>query len=100
MLIGALPVTAISANFPADSFGFTGSDGLLLESESLQSFLTTVGKFIGVKLDVASAMSQVFCTVTGSDGTEYTFDDTQTYVFAQGSPINVVAYRCVEALSG
>jgi hypothetical protein len=39
MIGGLVPSTAVAVNFLGDSFGFTGSDGLLLDLGALDNFL-------------------------------------------------------------
>lgn len=89
-----MPSTAVAANFPGDSFGFTGSDGLLLDSGALDNFLQALGSSIGGSIDANTALSLVVCTVSGSDGTLFTFDDAKTFVFEGGTPIDVTSYQC------
>jgi hypothetical protein len=91
---GSVPSTAVAANFPGDSFGFTGSDGLLLDSGALDNFLQALGSSIGGSIDANTALSLVVCTVSSSDGTLFTFDDTKTCVFEGGTPIDVTSYQC------
>jgi hypothetical protein len=91
---GSVPSTAVAANFPGDSFGFTGSDGLLLDSEALNNFLQALGSSIGGSIDANTALSLVVYTVSSSDGTLFTFNDTKTRVFKGGAPINVTSYQC------
>jgi hypothetical protein len=91
---GSVPNTAVSAYFPGDAFGFSGSDGLLLDSQALDDFLEALSSTVGTPVDVNAALSLVVCTVTGSDGTQFKFDDTNTKVFEGGAPINVASYQC------
>ena len=91
---GIVPSTVVAANFPGDSFGFTGSDGLSLDSGALDNFLQTLGTSISGSIDANTALGLVVCTVGGSDGTPYPFDDTNTYVFDGGAPIDVASYQC------
>jgi hypothetical protein len=91
---GSVPNTAVSAYFPGDAFGFSGSDGLLLDSQALGDFLEALGSTVGTPVDVNAALSLVVCTVTGSDGTQFRFNDTNTYVFEGGVPISVASYQC------
>jgi hypothetical protein len=55
---GSVPTTAVAANFPGDAFGFTGSDGLLLNSQALDNFLQTLSSTVGTSVDVNTALSQ------------------------------------------
>ena len=48
---------------------------------------------VGTSVDVKAALSLVVCTVTGSDGTQFKFDDASTHVFEGGAPISVASYQ-------
>ena len=89
---GSVPSTAVAANFLGDSFGFTGSDGLSLDSGALDNFLQTLGTSVGGFIDANTALSLVVCTASGIDGTQFNFDDANTYVFEGGVPIDVASY--------
>jgi hypothetical protein len=91
---GSVPSTAVAVNFPGDSFSFTGSDGLLLDSGALNNFLQALGSSIGGSIDANTVLSLVVCTVSGSDGTLFTFDDAKIWVFKGGALINVTSYQC------
>jgi hypothetical protein len=91
---GSVPSTAVAANFPGDSLGFTGSDELPLDAGALGNFLQALGSSIGGFIDANTALSLVVYTVSGSDGTLYTFDDEKTPVFEGGAPIDVTSYQC------
>ncbi len=94
----SVPNTAISAYFPGDAFGFSGSDGLLLDSQALDDFLQTLSSTVGASVDVNAVLSLVICTVTGSDGTQYKFNNASTHVFEGGAPISVASYQCTVVL--
>jgi hypothetical protein len=74
--------------------GFSGSDGLLLDSKSLNTFLDTFNAYTGLSLDVNTIIGLVVCSVTDSDGNTYHFDFTQTRIFKVGAPILVASYQC------
>ena len=73
---------------------FSGSDGLLLNSQALDDFLEALSSTVGTPVDVNAALSLVVCTVTSSDWTKFKFDDTNTYVFEGGAPVSVASYQC------
>jgi len=91
---GSVPTTAVSAYFPGDAFGFSGSDGLSLDSQALDNFLQSLSSTVGASIDVDAALSLVICTVTRGDGTQFKFTDASTYVFEEGALISVTSYQC------
>jgi hypothetical protein len=54
---GSVPSTAVSANFPADSFGFTGPDKLSLNPQALNSFLQALSSDVGGPVGVDTALN-------------------------------------------
>ena len=85
----------ISANFPGDAFGFSSSiTEELLDQNSLNTFLEAISAFIGVTLDVDTAMPLYQCTLTATDGTPHSFDSSSTLTFAEGLAIEVESYQC------
>jgi hypothetical protein len=89
---GSIPSIAVAANFPADYFGFTGSDGLSLGSEALDTFLQALGSSIYRSINANTILSLVVCTITGSNGTIFTFNNIDT-VFKGGASINIESYQ-------
>jgi hypothetical protein len=85
-------ITAVSANFLGDTFGFSGSDGLLLNSQAFDKFLQTLSSTVGTSVDVKTVLSLVVCTVTSSDGTQFKFNNASTYVFEGGAAVSVASY--------
>jgi hypothetical protein len=66
---GSVPTTAVFAYFPGDAFGFSGSDGLLLNSHALDNFLQSLSSTVSASIDVDATLSLVICTVTTSNRT-------------------------------
>ncbi len=89
---GSVPTTAVAANFLGDVFGFTGLDGLLLNSQATNAFLQNLSSKVGAYVDVNDALRLVVCTAIGSDGINFTFGSIYDHVFKGGAPISVASY--------
>ncbi|PVH72513.1 hypothetical protein DL98DRAFT_539117 [Cadophora sp. DSE1049] len=87
---GPAPATAIAATFPGDAFEFVDADGLSLDRASLNQFLT----FTGDMFHANTLLELVICTVTSTDGTQYSFGPIQDFLFDNGASVNVASYQC------
>jgi hypothetical protein len=76
-------MTAISANFPGDAFAFSGSNGLALDLDSLNSFLA----FFGDSIDGNTLIELVICSAIDTARNVFPFNSAQTYVFHYRAPI-------------
>jgi hypothetical protein len=91
---GLPPNTAISANFPSDAFAFGGSNGLALDSDSLNSFVA----FFGNVVDATTLLDLVVYTLQDTAGNSRSFNAMEEIVFQAGASIQIASYECVVSL--